>query len=96
MTPLTLILLTAFMVIPAALGESGGTASAESMNIEMIKGCELAKIACVELKKDGDVIAKGFMLDTSASYVAIFDTQIQRSRVIPMEKIELTITRILK
>ena len=96
MTPLTLILLTAFMVIPAALGESGGTASAESMKIELIKGCELAKIACVELKKDDKVIAKGFVLDTSASYVAIFDTQTQRSRVIPLDKMELEIARTLK
>ena len=96
MTPLTLILLTAFMVIPAALGESGGTASAESMKIELMKGCELAKIACIELRKDEKVISKGFVLDTSASYVAIFDTQIQRSRVIPLENIELLATRTLR
>lgn len=96
MTPLTLILLTAFMVIPAALGESGGTASAESMKIELMKGCELAKIVCIELRKDEKVISKGFVLDTSASYVAIFDTKIQRSRVIPLENIELVATRTLR
>ena len=66
------------------------------MKIELMKGCELAKIACIELRKDEKVISKGFVLDTSASYVAIFDTQIQRSRVIPLENIELLATRTLR
>lgn len=89
MMPLTLVLLTALMVIPAALGESGGAAVAASQRAELAKGCEQAKAVCTEIKKDGAVIAKGFVLDTSASYVAIFDTELQRSRVIPLEKMEL-------
>lgn len=89
MMPLTLVLLTALMVIPAALGESGGAAVAASQRAELTQGCEQARVACVELKKDGTVIAKGFVLDTSASYIAIFDTELQRSRVIPLEKMEL-------
>ncbi|MEX8193584.1 hypothetical protein [Comamonas guangdongensis] len=88
MMPLTLILLTALMVIPAALGESGGEAAAASQKAELIKGCWQPRTPCVEIKKDGVTVANGFVIDTSASYIAIFDTEIQRSRVIPLEKME--------
>lgn len=88
MMPITLILLTALMVIPAALGESGGEAAAASQKAEIIKGCGQPRTPCVEIKKDGVRIANGFVIDTSAAYVAIYDTEIQRSRVIPLDKME--------
>lgn len=72
-----LFLLTAFMAVPAALGETAGKSAAENEALEYGKGCQLSKMSCVELKREGEVIATGFVLDSSPSHIAIFDAQAQ-------------------
>jgi len=94
--PCALFLLTAFMAIPAAFGETAGKAAAESEASEYRKGCQLSRISCVELKRDGNTIATGFVLDSSQSHIAIFDTQIQRSRVLALDKLEVMSNRMPK
>lgn len=91
--PCALFLLTAFMVVPAALGETAGKAAAESEALEYRKGCQLSKITCVELRREGDVIATGFVLDSSLSHLAIFDAQAQRGRVLALDKLEVMSNR---
>jgi len=91
--PCALILLTAFMAVPAALGEIGGKAAAEKEAAEYRKGCKLSKFPCVELKRGGDVIATGFVLDSSSSHIAIFDAQVQRTRILIVDKLEMMSSR---
>ncbi|QNP48150.1 hypothetical protein [Diaphorobacter aerolatus] len=91
--PCALFLLTAFMVVPAALGETAGKAAAESDLAEYMKGCQTSKIPCVELQREGTTIATGFVLDSSPSHIAIFDAQAQRGRVLALEKIEVLSSR---
>lgn len=87
--PFVLIAWTAVMVIPDALGAASGKAHAEREAAEFKKGCEKSKQPCVELKKGGETVGLGFVLDRSPSYIAIFDTQPQRARVIPRNALEM-------
>lgn len=91
--PCALFLLTAFMAVPAALGETAGKAAAENEASEYRKGCQVSKIACVDLKRDGEVIATGFVLDSSVSHIAIFEAHEQRSRVLALDKLEIVSKR---
>jgi hypothetical protein len=91
--PCALFLLTAFMAVPAALGEIAGKAAAENEASEYRKGCQTSKIACVELKRDGEVIATGFVLDSSLSHIAIFEAHEQRSRILALDKLEVVSKR---
>jgi hypothetical protein len=91
--PCALFLLTAFMAIPAAFGETSGKATAETEAAEHRKGCHLSKISCVELRKDGEVIGTGFVLDSSPSHIAIFDAQVQRGRVLALDQLEVMSNR---
>ena len=94
--PCALFLLTAFMAVPAALGETAGKAAAQNEASEYRKGCQTSKIPCVELKGEGGVISTGFVLDSSPSHIAIFDAQMQRGRVIALEKLEVVSSRLPK
>ncbi|WP_159915712.1 hypothetical protein [Pantoea sp. 18069] len=85
--------LAGFMVLPAALGDASGKAVAESELEHYRKGCAASKKPCVELKRDGELIATGFLLDSSPSYIAILDEQSKKARVIPFDKIELVSAR---
>lgn len=87
--PLALLLLTALMVIPAAFGETAGKAAALADSSEFQKGCNHSQTSCAELKVKGEIIAKGYVLDSSASHIAIFDVDLQRARVLPIDQIEL-------
>lgn len=94
--PLALIMLTAFMAVPAALGELAGKSAAESASAEFTKGCGTSRTFCTELKKNGETVATGFLLDSSSSHIAIFDVQMQRSRVLPLEGLEVISGRVTK
>ena len=87
--PVMLIAWTAVMIVPDAVGAASGRAHAEREAVEFIKGCEKSKHVCVELKKGGQTLGSGFVLDGSPSYIAIFDAQLKRARVIPREAVEL-------
>jgi hypothetical protein len=93
LVPCALYLLTAFMVVPAALGEAAGRSAAENESLQYRKGCQFSMISCVELKREGEIIATGFVLDSSPSHIAIFDAQTQRGRVLTIEKIEVMSNR---
>ena len=79
----------AVMVVPDAVGAASGRAHAEREAVEFNKGCEKSKHMCVELRKGSQTLGSGFVLDGSPSYIAIFDAQLNRARVIPREAVEL-------
>lgn len=91
--PLAMFILTSVMVIPAALGEGAGRATAESELGAFQKGCTASARPCVEVRKEGHVVATGFVLDSSTSYLAIFDERTQQGRVMPLDNVELVSAR---
>lgn len=92
--PFALLFLTSVMVIPAALGETAGQAAAENEAVEYVKGCQTSKIPCVELRRESEIVATGFVLDSSPSHIAILDAQTQRGRVLALEKLEVMSSRV--
>lgn len=95
-SPIALFFVTSFIAVPAAFGEVAGRFAAEREASEYKKGCELARAPCVELSKDGSIIATGFVLDINPSHIAIFDEKLQRARVLPMENVEITSKKSIK
>lgn len=91
--PVVLLVWTAVMVTPAAVGEANGKAHAEREAAEFKKGCAKSKHICFELKKGGEVLGSGFLLDGSSSHIAIFDAKLQRARIIPREAVEMISSR---
>ncbi|MFP8780123.1 hypothetical protein [Hydrogenophaga sp. RWCD_12] len=91
--PLAMFVLTSVMVIPAALGEEAGRAAAENELDVFRKGCSISTPRCVEARREGQLVATGFVLDSSTSYLAIFDERTQQGRVIPLDKVELVSAR---
>ncbi|MET3916262.1 hypothetical protein ABID97_003044 [Variovorax sp. OAS795] len=87
--PVVLLIWTAVLVSPALIGEANGKAHAEREAAEFKKGCETSKYPCVEVKKGGEALGSGFVLEGSPSYIAIFDVRLQRARVIPRDGVEL-------
>lgn len=87
--PFCLFVLTAFMAIPAALGEAAGTASAEQRAADFKKGCKESKQRCIELRRDGVAFATGYHLDSSATHIAIFDVAINKARAVSREGVEV-------
>jgi len=91
--PVALIVWTLVMAFPDALGQANGKQHAEREAFEYVKGCEKSKYPCVELKRGHESLGSGFILDGSPAFVAIFDSQRQRARVIPREGIEMISAR---
>ncbi|MDM0068362.1 hypothetical protein [Variovorax sp. J31P207] len=91
--PFLLIAWTAVMVMPDAVGGANGKAHAEREALEFQKGCDKSKHPCVELKKGGESLGLGFVLDGSSSHIAIFDAKLKRARVIPRDAVELISAR---
>lgn len=87
--PFLLSAWTLIMYFPDAIGAANGKQSAEREAAEYAKGCEKSKHPCVELKKGDQSLGSGFLLDGSPTFVAIFDPQQRRARVIPREGVEL-------
>ena len=48
------------------------------------------------MKGEKGVISTGFVLDSSPSHIAIFDAQLQRGRVLALEKLEVVSSHIPK
>lgn len=87
--PFLLFAWTLIMYFPDAIGAANGQQSAEREAAEFAKGCERSKFPCVELKKGDQLLGSGFVLDGSPTFVAIFDPQRRRARVVPRDGVEL-------
>lgn len=94
--PLALVVVTAFMAIPAIVGETAGRAIAEREEVEYLNGCVTAKYSCVEVLKDGTPIANGFIMESSVSHLAIFDTDLKRARLLSREGTQILTRRTLR
>ena len=53
------------------------------------KGCVQSKVQCIELRRDGNAVATGYLLDSSNTHIANFDTAVKRARALPRDGLEL-------
>lgn len=91
--PFALFLAVAIAAIPAVIAESVGKSAAEQELADFHLGCEKSKAVCVQFLKGGNEVAKGYILDSSPSHIALFDVNLQRSRTLPREGLEGVATR---
>jgi hypothetical protein len=87
--PAVLFAVTAFMAAPALIGETAGISIAEKHANEFKAGCTKRDRRCVELYRNGAAFAKGYLLDSSTSHIAIFDVSLQRARALSRDGIEV-------
>jgi hypothetical protein len=81
--PLALASAIILLALPALLGESRGRDTAIQELASFHVGCENqnTRNTCLELRKDGRSIVRGFLIDSSESHIAIFDVAIKRPRI---------------
>ncbi|WP_332741838.1 hypothetical protein [Hydrogenophaga sp.] len=86
--PLTLVL---FLLIglPARVGKTIGIETFASHFKDAVKGCEASKGSCIQIFKNGEPIGTGYLLDSSSTHLAYYDTQLKRARVIPIHGLEM-------
>lgn len=89
--PLTLALAILLMVGPAALAETAGQQAAQRDLAQFRKGCAaaLATAKCMEIHKNGTLVARGFLIDSTESHIAIFDVDQQRAHAMERAGTEL-------
>lgn len=91
--PFALLLVVVIAAIPAVVAESVGKSVAEQELNDFQLGCEKSKGICVQFLKSGSEVAKGYILDSSPSHIALFDVSLQRSRTLAREGLEGVATR---
>ena len=79
------------MALPALVGNSQGKYQAESDQRKFQMGCDKGRQAmeCIEIRKDGNVVVKGFIIDSSESRIAVYDVAAQRARVLELQGYEI-------
>jgi len=86
--PFALFLVVVVAAIPAVIAESVGKSAAEQELTDFHLGCEKSKAVCIQFLKAGNEVARGYVLDSSPSHIALFDVNLQRSRTLPREGLE--------
>lgn len=89
--PAGLYLVAVGTVIPAALGDSYGRSSAQEEYRRFVLGCAPVSGGshCFDVLKNGKRIAYGYLIDSSATHIALFDVEAKRARAILREGTEL-------
>lgn len=89
--PAGLIFVLFVTALPVSIGDSFGKSLADTEYKKFVAGCEHVTSGnrCLEIRKDGKLIAHGFVIDSSASHIAFFDVDLQRARTIVREGTEL-------
>lgn len=87
------LLLVVVMGTLGAVGETAGRSMAERNAEDFKKGCTQSRSQCVELRRDGTALLKGYVLDSSESHIAIFDVELRQARALPRDGVEMVTTR---
>jgi hypothetical protein len=90
--PVGIIVASVVMIAPVAIGEHAGRSAAETDMKRFKKGCDepaQSRVRCVELRKDGATTAQGFIIDWSATHIALWDVTLKRARTIERASLEL-------
>lgn len=91
--PIALVLAAFVLAVPAILGQNFGQSIAKKEMTVYRDGCnaEGNSRMCVELRKDGKTIARGFLIESSESHVALFDVSEKRARALSRDGMELLV-----
>lgn len=89
--PVALFFAVFFLAIPAFLGENFGKTHAERQLTTFVMGCNQDSSAhmCIELCKDKISLARGFLIESSESHIAVFDVNRKRALAFEREGTEL-------
>lgn len=89
--PVANIVASVVMIAPVAIGEHAGRSAARTDLKRFKKGCESAqsRVGCVELRKNGATTAQGFIIDWSATHIALWDVTLQKARAVERAGLEL-------
>lgn len=89
--PAGLLFVLFVTALPVSIGDGFGKSLVATEYKKFVAGCEHVTQGnrCVEIRKDGKLIAHGFVIDSSASHIALFDVDLQRARTIVREGTEL-------
>lgn len=89
--PVVLAFAVIVLAIPALLGENYGQVAATRERASYEPGCQKKAGAprCVELRKDGKIAVRGFLIESSESHIAMFDVAEKRARALERSGTEL-------
>lgn len=91
--PIALFFAVFVLTVPAILGQNFGQSAAKNEMALFRMGCDVQPDGrrCVDLRKDGKTIARGFPIDSSESHMALFDVAEKRARALERDGTELLV-----
>lgn len=81
----TVVLVLIVALVPAVLAQHAGVRMAMREADDFQRGCEQSKAACVLVRKEGRALAKGYILESSVTHIALFDADLRRAIALPRE-----------
>lgn len=91
--PIALVFAVLILAVPAILGQNVGQSSATKEMAFFREGCDAQPSGrrCIELRKDGKTLARGFPIESSESHIALFDITEKRVRALERDGTELLV-----
>jgi hypothetical protein len=86
---IALVLARTLIAIPGAIGVTSGQEAAAKDLARFRKGCE-QEIGCTSVLKEGSLVARGFLIDSSPTHLALYIPTDKLVRIIPIEGLELS------
>jgi hypothetical protein len=89
--PVALAFTTVILVVPILLGDSFGHSWADRQITALPTACDGKSVVgkCVELLKEGKMVAEGYMIESSLTHVALYDVTEKRVRSLERAGTEL-------
>lgn len=84
----TIYLVLAVAIAPALLARHVGEKMAAKEYADFQLGCEQSKATCVQLRKEGRILAQGHVLESSATHIALYEASTKRSVALPRDGTE--------
>jgi hypothetical protein len=95
--PSAMVAIALLMIVPDALGRTYGQAAMRRELEEFDKGCKPTNLGqCMEFRKDGKLLFRGFVLDGSESVIAVYDVDEKKSRIEAREGISMISANVVK
>lgn len=83
--------ITFILALPVVIGVSDGRTRSDEATAEFAANCtRIAGKAFVSLIKNGVEVARGYVIDSSHSFIALYDVNRSGPRVLPREGIEVS------
>jgi hypothetical protein len=89
--PIAILVFATLISFPWLMGDAYGTAAAKRERAIFDAGCQTAPSGyrCIDVRKDDQLLVRGFLIESSPTHLAIYDPQTRRTRTIPREGTDL-------